>query len=90
MLAMAYSKLKYMPFRQRKKYELEGAEYYVCKGYSITIHKYNGIVCFWKSTDIDKQPQYKGEPLCKEISFIHADSIKELEAILNATWWTYL
>lgn len=42
----------------------------------------------WKPTDIEKEPQYKGEPLCKIIPINVL--IDKIPAVLDAQPWTYI
>ena len=41
----------------------------------------------WKPTDIDKNPEYKGEPLAKVVPRVY---IRDIGAILDAQSWTYI
>lgn len=41
----------------------------------------------WKQTDIDKNPEYNGESLAKVVPRVF---LKDIEAILDAQYWTYI
>lgn len=75
-------------YEERRKYLLELHEdrsTYI-NGFYITQEIYSWII--WKPTSIEKQPEFKGEPLHKVVpkNVRREDCIK---AVLNAQSWMY-
>lgn len=74
-------------FRERKPYIKPFREMGVeLNGY--TFKKELWCYLIWKSTDLGKQPQFKGEPLVKVIPV--NVPFDKMEVVLNAQPWTYL
>lgn len=78
---------KYGKFHEREPYLkallTEGAEY---NGF--TFNKEGWAWLVWKDTNIDTQPQFKGEPLVKVIP--DTVPIENIPAVLDAQPWTYV
>lgn len=88
MIADAIKFFKYGKFSDRKAYIKElrtgkGASY---NGFTFKESTWCWIV--WKPTDIGKEAQYKGEPLCKVIPI--NVFIDKIPVILDAQPWTYV
>ena len=80
--------LEKAPYSERKPYLEDyirgnGAE---INGFTILREIWCWII--WKPTDIGKNPEYKGEPLCKVVPrFTPFDKIDE---VLDSQPWTYI
>lgn len=88
MIVDAITFFKYGKFFDRKSYIEElrtgkGASY---NGFTFKESAWCWIVL--KPTDIEKEPQYKGEPLCKVVPI--NVSIDKIPVILDAQPWTYI
>ena len=86
-IASAIQLLERGPWRERREYEKALAE-----GKKIFLNGYNferdcTVWYVWKPTDIDKNPEYKGEPLLK---IVPLHNVRDYEALLNAQSWLYI
>lgn len=75
------------PFKERKPYLKD----FYGKGVELNGYKFQRETwCWliWKPTDIDIQPEYKGEPLVKIVP--NTVEINRIAEILNAQPWTYI
>ena len=88
LIIQAIKFLEEAPYSKRKPY-LE--DYIRGNGAEINefiIQRETWCWLIWKPTDIGKQPQYKGEPLCKVVPrFTDFDKI---ETVLDSQPWTYI
>ncbi len=78
---------KYGKFSEKKKYISElysnGTSF---NGFTFVKDSWCWII--WKPTDIAKNPEYKGEPLCKVIP--DTVPITNIFKVLDAQPWTYI
>lgn len=74
-------------FKERLPYiKTLASETVSLNGFAFGKERYCWII--WKSTDEEKEPQYKGEPLYKCVPF--NVPIKNIPIVLDSQPWTYI
>ena len=84
--------LEHAPYSEKKQYELdllgEGAK---IEGYIYQKEAFCWLI--WKPTDLRKNPEWKGEPLLKEVPdnvVSYGRSINDIIKVLEAQPWVYV
>jgi len=88
LIIQAIKFLEKAPYHDRKQYM---EDYTIGSGVEINdfiIQRETWCWLIWKPTDIGKNPEYKGEPLCKVVPrFTEFD---KMNVVLDSQPWTYI
>lgn len=79
--------LEYGKFSERKKY-LKDFHHDGVSLNGFVLQRETWCWLIWKPTDIEKEPQYKGEPVVKVVP--NTVSMGMIEAVLEFIPWTYI
>ena len=88
LIIQAIKFLEKAPYHDRKLYLEDYIKGNGAKINGFTILRKTWCWIIFKSTDIGKNPEYKGEPLCKVVP--RFTNFNKIDVVLNSQPWTYI